>query len=73
MSNPIYQLLNRGAMQSNELSRMIQQFVTFKNNFKGNPREEIENLLRSGRITQQQLNQAQQMAGEMQQMLKNMK
>lgn len=43
---------------------MLRAFIEFKNNFKGDPRAEIDKLLQSGQITQQQLNQAQQKAKE---------
>ena len=36
---------------------MIQQFQKFRNEFKGNPQQEVERLVREGRISQQQLNQ----------------
>ena len=52
---------------------MIQQFMQFKQNFKGDPKAEVEKMLQSGRISQQQLNQVQQMAGQFQSLLKNMK
>lgn len=53
--------------------QMIQKFMEFKNNFKGNPQEEVQKMLQSGQITQQQLDQAQQMAQQFQQMLGGMK
>ena len=53
--------------------QMIQQFMQFKQNFKGDPKEEVQKMLQSGKISQQQLNQVQQMAGQFQNLLKNMK
>ena len=53
--------------------QMIQQFMQFKQNFKGDPKAEVEKMLQSGKISQQQLNQVQQMAGQFQHMLKGMK
>lgn len=53
--------------------QMIQQFMQFKQNFKGNLKAEVQKMLQSGRISQQQLNQVQQMAGQFQNLLKNMK
>ena len=45
-------------------------FQRFMQQMQGrNPNEEIAKLLRSGRISQQQLNQAQKMAQQMQGML----
>lgn len=51
---------------------MIQQFNQFRNNFKGDPKQEVMRLMQSGRINQTQLNQLQQMASEFQQFLGNM-
>lgn len=64
MSNPLFQAL--GGNQGN----MMGDFQRFMQQMHGrNPNEEIAKLLRSGRISQQQLNQAQKMAQQMQGML----
>ena len=64
MSNPLFQAL--GGNQSN----MMSDFQRFMDQMKGvNPYQEINRLLQSGQITQAQLNQAQQMAQQMQGML----
>ena len=73
MSNPLFNALGGGLPQGNGPMQMIQQFMQFKQNFKGNPKAEVEKMLQSGRISQQQLNQVQQMAGQFQNLLKNMK
>ena len=62
MSNPLYNAL--GNAQNN--NNIINQFLEFKKQMNGkNPQEEINNLLRSGKISQEQLNQVQQMAMQM--------
>ena len=73
MSNPLFSALGGGMQQGNGPMQMIQQFMQFKQNFKGDPKEEVQKMLQSGRISQQQLNQVQQMAGQFQHMLKGMK
>ena len=73
MSNPLFNALGGGMPQGNGPMQMIQQFMQFKQNFKGDPKAEIEKMLQSGKISQQQLNQVQQMAGQFQRMLKGMK
>lgn len=73
MSNPLFNALGGGMPQGNGPMQMIQQFMQFKQNFKGDPKAEVEKMLQSGRISQQQLNQVQQMAGQFQHMLKGMK
>ncbi len=49
--------------------RMIQQFIQFANGFKGNPQQEVQRLLGSGQMTQEQLNALQQQATQFQQLL----
>nr|DAX01299.1 MAG TPA: hypothetical protein [Bacteriophage sp.] len=73
MSNPLFNALGGGMPQGNGPMQMIQQFMQFKQNFKGDPKVEVEKMLQSGKISQQQLNQVQQMAGQFQNLLNNMK
>ncbi len=64
MSNPLFTAL--GGNQQN----MMSDFQRFMQQMQGvNPHQEINNLLRSGRITQQQLNEAQQKAQQIQSMM----
>ena len=55
---------------NNNLMSMIQQFNQFKNSFKGNPRDTVMQMVNSGRISQEQLNMAQQMAKQFEGFLK---
>ena len=73
MSNPLFNALGGGMPQGNGPMQMVQQFMQFKQNFKGDPKAEVQKMLQSGRISQQQLNQVQQMAGQFQNLLKEMK
>lgn len=64
MSNPIFNALGGNMMPGNN---MLAQFQQFRKQMQGkNPHEEINRLLQSGAISQQQLNEAQQMAQQMQ-------
>lgn len=66
MANPLFEALN-----CNRMAGMLEQFQQFRKEMEGrNPNEEINRLLQSGKINQQQLNQAQQMAQQMQGMFK---
>lgn len=74
MSNPLFKAFGGGIpMGGNGPMQMMQQFVQFKQNFKGDPKAEVQKMLQSGRISQTQLNQAQQMAQQFQRMLEGMK
>lgn len=72
MANPLFQALGGGQMPGpmGQFQRMMQQFQQFKANFQGDPQQEVQKLLQSGKITQQQLDQIQQMAKQFQAMLK---
>lgn len=73
MSNPIYKAIN-SAFPNNgtPMFDLMTQFTQFRNQMQGkNPEEEIQKLLQSGKISQQQLNQAQQMAMQMRGMFSN--
>lgn len=54
----------------NNFMDILQQFNEFRNSFKGNPQEEVEKLLKSGNITQEQLNNAQAFAKQFMRFLK---
>ena len=59
MANPFY---NKFSNQSNPMADIIRQARDFKKQFTGNPRQEVERLLQTGRMSQQQFNQFSQMA-----------
>lgn len=72
MSNPFYSVLGgQNALPAN-MKAMIQQFNQFRQSFKGDPRQQIQQMLNSGQITQEQYNRAAQMATQFQQMLGGM-
>lgn len=48
----------------------IKQFQQFKNSFKGNPKQAVMQMLQSGQISNPQLQQAMQMAKQLQGILK---
>ena len=50
-------------------AQIMQQFNQFKANFRGDPKAEVEKLLQSGKLNQQQLNQLQQMAKQFQSLM----
>lgn len=48
--------------------QFMQKFNEFRKNFSGNPQEQVQQLLNSGRISQAQYNQAVQMANNLRKM-----
>ena len=65
--NPLYE-----QMQNNQFAgggNMLQRFQQFRQNFRGNPQEQVQQLLNSGKVSQAQYNQAVQMAQQLQRMM----
>lgn len=69
--NPLFNALGGGQIPGpiGQFQNMIQQFRQFQQSFKGDPKAEVEKLVQSGKISQQQLNQLQQVASQFQQLL----
>ena len=59
--NPLYQQTGQNVV--------MQMFLQFKQQFRGNPQEQVQQLLNSGRISQAQYDQAVQMANQLRGML----
>jgi tRNA C32,U32 (ribose-2'-O)-methylase TrmJ len=55
--------------QNVNLPQMMQAFGQFRNNYKGNPSAELQQLLQSGKMTQQQYEQLRNMAEQFSRML----
>lgn len=72
MANPLYNALGGGKMSGpmGQFGQMLQQFQQFRQSFQGDPKAEVQKLLQSGKMSQQQLNQLQAMAPQFQQFLK---
>jgi hypothetical protein len=57
MSNPLYQMF-RNNMGSNNIMNAVNQL---KRTFKGDPQKTVQDMLNSGRISQEKYNRAMQM------------
>ena len=68
MANPLMNVLGVSSQTNNK--SIVEQFKDFRNSFKGDPQDKINEMLSSGQITQSQLNQATEMAKMVQVMLK---
>ena len=58
MSNPLYSSMNQ--------NNLLQRFQQFQRMFKGDPKEQVQQLLNSGRVTQNDYNRAVQIANQLQ-------
>lgn len=57
-------------INNNGFANMMSQFQQFKQNFSGDPQQQVQQLLNSGQMSQQQFNQLSTMATQFQNMMK---
>lgn len=80
MANPLMGMMERKPAQSglpaqggNKFSQMMNEFKRFRQEMQGvNPQDKINELLQSGKVNQQQIDQANQMAQMAQGLFKGM-
>lgn len=68
MANPLFQQL--GGNMLGGFGQLAQQYKQFRQSFQGDPQQEVQKLLQSGKINQQQLDMVQGLAQQFQQFLK---
>jgi hypothetical protein len=61
--NPLYQQMNQGG------NDIVSRFRQFRQMFKGDPQQQVQQLLNSGRISQEQYNVAVQKAQQLGQLM----
>lgn len=66
--NPLYQQMGT-QLNGHNMSGLFQRFQQFQQMFKGDPRQQVQNLLNSGKVSQSDYNRAVQMAQQMQRMM----
>lgn len=66
MANQLYNQMMGGGNQGNNF---LQRFNQFRQSFSGNPQQQIQRMLNSGQITQDQYNRAVQQAQNIMRML----
>lgn len=64
MANNLYNLM-RPQNNFGPTGNIIQQFQQFRKMFNGDPREQVQQMLNSGQVTQEQYNRAVQMANQL--------
>ena len=62
MSNPLFNMMQMP-------NGILQRFQQFQQMFRGDPRQQIQQMLNSGKVSQSQYNQAVQMAQQLQRMM----
>ena len=67
MNNPFPGMF--GGQQINPMAMLMQRFQQFQQSFRGNADQQIQQLMNSGKVNQQQYNQAMQWAQQFQKMI----
>lgn len=68
MGNPLFNQFNN---QNNGIFDIVNQIQDFQRMFKGDPKQEVEKLLSTGQMSQQQFNQFAQIANQLKPFLPN--
>lgn len=68
MANQLFNMLG-GQNQINPMTNLVNQLNQFRQSFSGDPKQQVQQLLNSGRMSQNQYNQLSQMATQIQNML----
>lgn len=67
----LFNMFGKQTTQVNSgFANLLNQFNQFKQNFSGDPKERVQQLLDSGQMTQQQFNQLSQAATQFQNMMR---
>jgi len=67
--NHLFQAMTQASPMGN-IMNIAQRFQQFRNQFRGNPQQQVQQMLQSGRITQADYDRAVQVAQQMQQYLR---
>lgn len=74
MGNPLMQFMGGGAMglppQIGNMMQLLQQFNEFRNSFQGDAKQQVEQLRKSGKMTDAQYQQLEAMANQIMPLLK---
>ena len=68
MANPLYNVFG-GNAPINPIAQLVKDARAFKKSFTGNPKDEVQRLLNSGQMSQQQFNQFSQIAQQVVQVM----
>ena len=67
MANPLYNTLNNN--RNNQFSQIIEQAKQMQKTFTGNPKAEVERLVQTGQMSQEQFNQFARIANQIMQFM----
>lgn len=67
--NELFQQFGGNVPMPGGIGNLIQQFNQFRANFQGNPQQQVQQLLSSGKMSQEQFNQLAGLANQFQRFL----
>ena len=74
MANPFFNRFGNNQTPNNgpfgNVTNLMSRFNEFKASFQGNPQEQVQQLLNSGKMSQEQFNQLSNLAKQFQSMMK---
>ena len=65
MSNPLFSMMQN----QTPMNGIMQRFQQFQRMFQGDPKQQVQQLLNNGKVSQAQYNQAVNMANQLQRMI----
>lgn len=68
MGNPLFNNMNNPNNYMQNMQNVMNRFNQFRQTFSGDPRQQVQNLVNSGKVTQAQYDQAVQMANNFRKM-----
>lgn len=71
MSSTLFNGMSGNSLNNSSFLQFVSNFNTFKSNFQGDPKAQVQNLLKSGQMTQEQFQQISQMANQLYSMFNN--
>lgn len=67
--NELFQQFGGSVSMPGGIGNLLQQFNQFRANFQGNPQQQVQQLLSSGKMSQEQFNQLAGLANQFQRFL----
>ena len=69
--NPLFSIFGNNTAQGafNNINQVMTQYNQFRSNFQGDPKQKVQELLDSGRMSQEQFNQLSMMAQQFQSLI----
>lgn len=67
--NELFQQFGNRTPMPGGIGNLIQQFQQFRASFQGNPQQQVQQLLNSGKMSQEQFNQLAGLANQFQRLL----